>query len=98
MKYTLTKFNSQGNGLRAEAVGQLHNINGCQPAEEHLISRVMGGAYQSPERYDNRKNSPFLSMSEPLNLGTLRFLRSYDEEGSASKGAGDESSIRAIQH
>ena len=37
-------------------------------------------------------------MSEPLNLGTLRLLRSYDEEGSASKGAGDKSSIRAIQH
>ena len=73
-----------------EAVGHLHDINGRQPAEEHLISRVVEGAYLSPEKYDNHKNSLFLSMSEPLNLGTLRLLRGYDEEGSTSKGVGDK--------
>ena len=98
LKYTSTKSNSQGNGLRAEAVGHLHDIHGRQPAEEHLISSVVEGAYRSPEKYDNRKNSLFLSMSEPLNLGTLRLLRGYDEEGSASRGARDKSSISAIQH
>ena len=76
----------------------MHDINGRQPAEEHLISRVVEEAYRSPEKYDNRKNSSFLLMSESLNLGTLRLLRGYNEEGSASKGAGDESSISAIQH